>query len=180
MTALSSSRLARGASNAAANQRQPIKASQVDAMIDRQGAGGTLRELLRDEKVWRQVLERIAAGSNAWLRVAARLEPGSDAGAAEDLAIAVQDALPNAPEQVLRLVKGGAFTVGHACGGYGSGQIEDRRPKRTILALIHKRQEAVQGVGETTLADTKRACLELLAGQEYYIRHRTPWPPQYD
>jgi len=49
---------------------------------------------------WWAVLDGIAAGHDIWLDVAERLRPGSDAGSAEDLGMAIGEAFMRAPEKV--------------------------------------------------------------------------------
>jgi len=53
--------------------------------------------------MWQQLLAGIATGTEAWLKVAVALQAVSDAGSAEQLELAVGEALEHRPSNVLRL-----------------------------------------------------------------------------
>src|SRR5689334_574509 len=78
--------------------------TSVLRMIDARGARRTVRALDRDGEHTRvgAVLDRIASGDRRWLALVPRLAPGTDAGTAEGLRIAVAQALPRNPRAVLR------------------------------------------------------------------------------
>src|SRR5438477_12601046 len=82
----------------------------VERMIDRYGAKATVdkltnaapndtRSLLGD---YDRVLDGVSSGDSRWLALVPRLDPGTDAGSAEFLRIAVAEAIPKNPAGVLR------------------------------------------------------------------------------
>jgi hypothetical protein len=93
----------------------------------------------------------------------------------------MQDALPKCPAVILDiLAKGDSFTVAEVCGNYGSGQIEDQRPKAVVLSAIRERQRLVKLATATGPSDVaKGACLDRLAKLERSVHDKTPWPPEY-
>ena len=131
--------------------------------INREGAAAVLRRLFATLETEEALLKGIGTGGADWLLVAERLRPASDGAASLGLTFAVQDALPKNPGGVLQLVQRHAFSVEDACGGYGSGQIEDERPAGVIRSLVQTRVEAVHALRSRELAVERKACLEHLA-----------------
>ena len=140
----------------------PLTATKVHELIDSVGPRTAIRQLFESRELEKAVINGIATGGAGWLRVAERLEPGSDGAAGEGLVIAIQEALPKNPSGVLSLVHRGTFHVVHACGGYGFGQIEDERPIPVLLELVDKRIEAVRALRDPQLAEEQQACVETL------------------
>jgi hypothetical protein len=162
------------------DERAP-SAESVRQLIAQEGPRRTLDRLTQDEVKWLEVLQRVSSGSPAWVKIAAQLRPVADGGPGEEIVISIQDALPIRTKLILRIVQdGGSFTAADVCGNYGSGQIEDERPKCTVLALIHRRQHAVRAVGDPSLRVAKTACLDQLGRLERWVKAKTPWPPNYD
>jgi len=83
---------------------QNIDAAEVRRMIKEMGARKTIDKLYDDEAIWIRIKEEIATGKKEWVEVATLLYPGSDAGSAEMIDIALGEALKNAPELVLGII----------------------------------------------------------------------------
>jgi hypothetical protein len=116
-------------------------AAQIDNRITRYGAERTLWAIYADDDQWSNLLAQIARGEEPWLRVANRLRKVTDAGASEQLDLAVGEALEHAPERVLRLSVP-VFGVGEVCGGpdmddarYGSYELSIRAIDRREAQL---------------------------------------------
>ncbi len=151
-------------------------AKSVAQLVGEKGARQAVRSLFADPLKWNQVLQGIGTGRKEWLTLAPMLRSGTDGASAEELAMALQAALPRAPATVLNLtsIQGDAerFAVRDACGGYGFGQIEDTRPKATILGLIRTRRVAVAKVSGTALSERRDECLRELGRIETAILNR--------
>jgi hypothetical protein len=156
--------------------RERPTAKGVAQLVGEKGSKQAVRSLFSDPLTWNDVLQGIGTGRNEWLALAPMLRPGTDGASAEELAMALQAALPIAPARVLDMtsiqddVK--TFPVRDACGGYGFGQIEDTRPKTTILGLIRQRQGAVTKVTDAALAERRAECLRELGRLEAAILKR--------
>jgi hypothetical protein len=156
--------------------REHVTAGNVADLVRENGATQAVRTLFSDAAKWNHVLQGIGSGREEWLRLATMLRPGTDGASAEELAMALQAALPTAPARVLGMtsMQGDArtFPVRDACGGYGFGQIEDTRPKATALELIRQRQAAVTKVTDARLDDRRAECLRELGRLEAAILRR--------
>lgn len=156
--------------------RERPTATGVAQLVGEKGAKQAVRSLFSDPLTWNDVLQGIGTGRSEWLTLAPMLRPGTDGASAEELAMAIQAALPTAPALVLKMtsIQGDAktFPVRDACGGYGFGQIEDTRPKATILGLIRQRQGAVTKVTDAVLAERRAECLRELGRLEAAILKR--------
>ena len=105
-------------------------------------------------------MHHIDAGSDAWLAVAAKLAPGSDAGSAEDLGISLATALPRNPAGVLRaasLQDDTPLSLAHVC---GLPFIE--QPPSETAAYRTQAVNAVTRVADPSLADRRARCLAAL------------------
>lgn len=90
-------------------------AEQIAADIDRNGPVKLVATLSSTApQDWQHVLDAIATGDEAWLDIAARLRPGTDAGTGEDLVGAVAAALKVNPDAVLPMI-GPAFPMDEVC-----------------------------------------------------------------
>jgi len=149
-----------------------LTAAQVRQLVADKGAREAIHYIFVDLQAENALAEGIATGGDGWLRAAALLRPGSDAASAELLTDAIQEALPKNPRGVLRLVQQGIFDVGHACEGYGFGQIEDERPLRVQIRLVDRRVRAVSALQSSSLAPVRKACLgELAFLKQSIIKH---------
>jgi hypothetical protein len=134
--------------------------AEVQRLIETVGPRNTWLELDRNDGGWVSVLTGIGSGKPEWLAIASTLYPVSDGGGAEDLAVAVQDALLRNPSGVLDAVEGKRLPVETACGGYGSGLTD--APRAVILAAIDKRIGRIRGLRGATHDLTRRSCLDEL------------------
>jgi hypothetical protein len=57
------------------------------------------------------------------------------------------------------LIREDGFSAQQACGMYGFGQIEDRRPATVILGLVDLRLRAVVAVADPQLEEPRGQCL---------------------
>ncbi|MBF5043422.1 hypothetical protein FGE12_13575 [Aggregicoccus sp. 17bor-14] len=83
--------------------------------VDRDGAQQVVTRLWNAPGQWESLCARVQSGAAAWIEVARRLRPGTDAGPSEDLAISLALALPEAPENVLHLVVGDLLPLETVC-----------------------------------------------------------------
>jgi hypothetical protein len=74
--------------------------------IEMKGAGAVVAELWDTENAadWERLLDKIGTGADAWLKVARKIKPGTDAAATEGLRVSLAVALTHNPEGVLRMV----------------------------------------------------------------------------
>lgn len=82
--------------------------AQIIQMINDKGVRRVVAELYANDsgesEWWNHVIPEISKGTQAWLAVASALEPGVDAGIAEDLKAALSEAIPHNPEGVLAIL----------------------------------------------------------------------------
>lgn len=137
-------------------------------MLDHYGAKATVDRLANaapnDTRVmfgdYDKVLEGVSSGEVRWLALVPRLDPGTDAGTAEFLHIAVAEALPKNPAGVLRFTSR-AWWFRDAC---GYPMIEPT--KREMRAYFKAAVPALKAVHDPALERAKRICLtELIKAQ---------------
>jgi hypothetical protein len=137
-------------------------AAGITAAIGRDGARAEVTALNRGGQ-WDHVLRKIDGGQEAWLDVAARLAPGTDAGAAEDLGISLATALPRNPAGVLRVVSddpaNAVIGVKRVC---GVPFIEQPAPE--TARYVARASAALRRVADPALAARKARCLAALRG----------------
>ncbi|MFP6562318.1 hypothetical protein WJ542_29055 [Paraburkholderia sp. B3] len=80
--------------------------SQLDQEIHTRGAKATVQALDR-RGMFDTVLDRIATGNTAWVRLASGLAQGTDAGDSTGLTVALATALPKNPAVVLAALNDG-------------------------------------------------------------------------
>lgn len=80
-----------------------LTADEVLKQIARRGARPVVWELYDRDAEWDRLIREISSGDRKWLKVAARLRKASDAGASEELADAIDDAVEKSPELVLEM-----------------------------------------------------------------------------
>jgi hypothetical protein len=92
-----------------------VTPAAIVADIGQYGAPQVVKQLNAGSGArWKAVIAGIALGQNAWLDVARAIQPGVDAGTAEDLTSAVASALKVNPAGVLRLI-GTEFPLTKVC-----------------------------------------------------------------
>jgi hypothetical protein len=125
-----------------------IKVHGAHAVVARLAANGD----------YDRVMDKVDTGDKRWVMLAPLLAPGADAGAAEELPIALAFALPHNPQAVLSVVGGNnGFPVEDVCGApFIEGTVDN------IPAYIKRAETAVSHVSEPSLADVKARCLREL------------------
>ena len=134
-----------------------LSPAAVEASIRAKGARRTVDDLVRAGR-WEFVTDAMNRGTAAWIALAPRLAPGSDAGNAEDLGLSLAFALPRNPRAVLAALdpaNGHILGVGRVC---GLPFIEDTEP-RNYLADV---RAALDGVRDQHLQRAKIMCLRAL------------------
>lgn len=143
-----------------------ITPTTVGRMIDRFGPRETVNKLAHagskgsDFGEYDKVLDGVASGDARWLALVPKLEPGTDAGSAEALRIAVAEALPKNPADVLRLISREPSWL-DAC-GYPMIEPTRREQRNYFRAAI----PAVRAVRAPKLRRTRNLCLSELSKAE--------------
>jgi hypothetical protein len=127
--------------------------------IAKNGARVTVAQIYSNPMQWRAVLTGIATGSKLWLNAAVGLRSGSDAGASNQIDLALGEALEHHPQWVLAVA---VPAVGYkrVC---GAPDVDDARYNSYSLstAAIDRRKSMLRSVtgGE---ADSARECIRNL------------------
>jgi hypothetical protein len=140
----------------------------LQADIAQRGAKAVVADL-NQHGAWEAVSNAIASGSPAWVALAPKLAPGTDAGPAEELGIDLAFALPKNPAGVLRVAGERAYTDGGLIGiarVCSAPFIEDTAPPGYLILAIR----AVGHVDDPALASKKLTCLATLSRVEAW-RH---------
>ena len=137
---------------------RPTPAS-IEASIHQHGAEATIAALAKANQ-WDAVADRIGGGDARWIALAPKLAPGSDAGSAEDLGIALAFSLPKNPHAVLAALdpnNGHIFGASRVCGmPFIEDTVKDRPAyKRRALREVEK-------VVTPSLAKARATCLSEL------------------
>jgi len=145
---------------------QVPSAAVLSAEIDAKGAKEVVNRLnstppgADGQNEWNRVTHEMWLGRAAYIELAPKLAPGTDAGTSEDLGICLAHALPLAPITVLRatdLKDVPALGVSRVCGvPFIEDTVED------VPAYIRVAQEKVGAVTVPGLQDVKAACLKQL------------------
>jgi hypothetical protein len=152
----------------AASAAAPVpSAAALNAEIDAKGAKEVVNRLNRahpdsnGQNDWSRVTDQMWMGRAAYIKLAPKLAPGTDAGSSEDLGISLAHALPLAPITVLRatdLKDGPTLGVSRVCGvPFIENTVKD------IAGYIHAAQLALGKVATPELQAVKAACLTQLA-----------------
>jgi len=141
--------------------------------IDRQGAQKVLLQIYDDDPRWQQVLDGIATGSSAWLRVAERFKKVAREQS-EELTVAVGRALEAEPAHALAVL-GDAFDADDVC---SLNTLEQSLgPDYTVaLRSVEKRERGVLRVTDPALRQQRDDCLGFLRElKREVVRNRTTW-----
>lgn len=92
-----------------------LTADEVIARIHRDGGKIVLADLWKHESEFEAMLSGIESADRYWLQVAALLRPFSDAGASEQIDMAVGRALPKDAERVLHMINHNGFELDFVC-----------------------------------------------------------------
>lgn len=130
------------------------------AELASKGARDTVRRLW-DSRQYEDVLARIGNGADAWVALAPKLAPGTDAASAEGLTIALATALPRNPASVLRATDASDGPTGtkRVC---SAPFIEPTAAE--IASYTAVAQAALTTVTESDLVSSREACAAALRG----------------
>jgi hypothetical protein len=134
-----------------------MTSTAVMEKIKNKGAGATLRALYESNAQWSALLVGISSGKKEWLAIATQLKSVSDAGASEQLTLAVGEALEHQPNNVLTYTVP-RFTISDICSG---PDVDDTRFNSLQLAMaaIERRQQMLRSVKNESLARLRDECL---------------------
>jgi len=141
--------------------------------IDRQGAQAVLLQVYEDDPRWQQVLDGIATGSRAWLRVAERFKRVAREQS-EELTVAVGRALETEPAHALAVL-GDAFDADDVC---SLNTLEQSLGRHYAVALrsVEKRERGVARVTDPALRQQRDDCLGFLRElKREVVRNRKTW-----
>jgi hypothetical protein len=131
--------------------------------LERHGSDYVAREVLKEWALWNEILASIRSGRKDWIEVARRLQASTDAGRTTSLIATIALALPNAPENVLPLIREGF-------------EIEDVRgfpfiePTDTfIFDHYNKAKHALEQPLRDDVDEARRRCLATLERQKRNI-----------
>jgi hypothetical protein len=142
---------------AVAAQAEPISAAQIGRNIHAQGARPVVQSLDRTHR-FDSVLDRIASGSGAWVRLAPQLAKGTDAGDSFGLTVALAEALPKNPAAVLAVLDDGPVT-----GANVVCAVPFVEPAPGVVqTYLDKAIPAVKGVRPSAQTASVGACLDAL------------------
>jgi len=145
----------------AALAASPPSPDRIAADIQVQGAEAVVQRLFKHGD-YDRVLGRIDSGASDWVALAPKLAPGTDAGTAEALPIALAFALPKNPAAVLAVLdpQSEILAPDSVC---GVPFIEDT--VKDIPGYIKRARAAVSKVADPGLQAMKTACLAALKPQ---------------
>jgi hypothetical protein len=141
--------------------------------IDRQGAQAVLLRIYDDDPRWQQVLDGIASGSRAWLRVAERFKRVAREQS-EELTVAVGRALETEPAHALAVL-GDAFDADDVC---SLNTLEQSLGPDYAVALrsVERRERNVLRVTDPALRQQRDDCLGFLRElRREVVRNRKTW-----
>jgi hypothetical protein len=147
----------------------------IGSRISSVGAKPALAEIYADQTTWHRVIAGIASGETAWIKVSVELHRVSDAGASEQLELAVGEALGHRPLSVLKVAIP-AFGIARVCGG---PDVDDDRYNSYALSakVIEKRKRMVRTISDPSLRAMRDKCLGSLEESKlgiarFYGAHR--------
>ena len=123
----------------------PDNPTSVVAAINQRGAKWLMADSRGDSKTWYRIMDNIASGEDAWIKVFEAFAPTMDGHPAEDLTAAASKALLKNPEPVARVL---AQPENQKIVPLVCGRIDDHRPfdpadKTEFLKLQRERVAAV-------------------------------------
>ncbi len=139
----------------------------VAVRMEKSGTSAALAQIYGSKGQWRALLEGIASGTVAWLQIATRLRSVSDAGASEQLDLAVGEALEHHPENVLSVAIP-AFDIGIVCSG---PDVDDPRydSYQRSLKAIELRMAKLRTISDLSLAKRQDECIKDLQASKSAI-----------
>jgi len=165
--------------NVSASGAKPYKAlpdvTAINSDIDRFGPAKTLGRLAVEgqSQAFDAFLEKLEEGDVAWIKVATRLRPASDAGTSLMIEQSITLALPKSPAAVLRSVTAkddpSLFSLQEICSGVTF--LEDE-PRERVAAWYQSAEVALTQLQEPELNRKRTQCLEELrkGRKEFNVR----------
>lgn len=142
---------------ACATSTNAVKAQDIVSAVEQRGSRPVAQELYEDPKRWRELLTAISSGASEWLAVAAKLRPGTDAGASQMLETSVFFALGKSPVDSLKLISANSFSVEGVC---SSNFLIDTPADQNALSVIDMRIRALRGISDPSLVATRDRCIK--------------------
>jgi hypothetical protein len=139
--------------------------------VKRNGPSNVIEELWAKPS-WDYVMHKIASGESAWLKVAAALRSGSDAGSTSELKSAMYRALKQNPSGVLRALDvstqnvGKVFYVSEICTRQVDFPSDDE-----ALAELKQTRLVVERVQDLKIRITRDRCLAALRDSEKSLKN---------
>jgi hypothetical protein len=141
--------------------------------IDQKGAQAVLLQVYEDDPRWQQVLDGIATGSRAWLRVAERFKRVAREQS-EELTVAVGRALETEPAHALAVL-GDAFDADDVC-SLNTLEQSLGRDYAAALRRVEARERGVARVTDPALRQQRDDCLGFLRElKREVVRNRKTW-----
>jgi hypothetical protein len=128
--------------------------------IKSRGAKTVVRELTKDWNVWDSICDKIASGDQAWLKAAAALQAGTDAGASETLDLALGEALEHDPINVFKSV-GKSIDLESICSGPDVDNAHYNSYELSMKA-INLRINKVAAIKNPSLQKISKECIHYL------------------
>ena len=134
--------------------------SKPDAIIKEIKSRGANAVVVELWSVWDSICDRIATGDEAWLKAAAALEAGTDAGASEMLYLALGEGLEHAPERDFKIV-GNTFNLQFICSGPDDDNVRYNSYELSMRA-INLRIKKIAAVKDPSLQKMIKECIHYL------------------
>lgn len=134
-----------------------LSSEAVEHDIAKHGARETVSRLWSTGE-YDKIMDAIDSGDARWIALAPKLAAGADAGAAEELPIALAFALPKNPHAVLNvLLPPNGLPIEDVCGApFIEGTI------KSIPGYVRETERAVAAVSDSRLTEVREACLAQL------------------
>ncbi len=151
-----------------------VQVAETERLIQVKGTKAALDELNDDSAKWGAILDGMATGKQAWLKLLVEFYKVSDGGAALDLQLVAADVVQKAPAAALESLVP-TFTLEILCGNENSiGETLEEAQK-----IIGKRRLAVVKLTDPKIEERKVRCLALLDELEKSARKNADsWFPQ--
>ena len=134
---------------------KPLTTDWILQDLSKHGAKHAVKSM-RDQERYDELLGNISAGKEEWIALTPRIVTGTDAGASEELAISLAEALPKNPDAVLGILDQSKATIssGRVC------SIPFIEPEKAFYESYAKAAlAAVKAVSGAGLAKQKELCL---------------------
>lgn len=141
---------------AAQSSPSTLQAREISADIKLYGAKAVVAKLWADNRKWDEIMANIGRGDRGWLEVAVALNPGTDAGASEELNEAMFLALKPAPVTVLHMLKKQQFATAFVC---SSNIGTDYSPEQSRL-FINERIAVLESLSDSEIQGSRDECLK--------------------